>query len=95
MHDQICMLFIFASNSSHLILWENVYRYIHTFLLKIISEEVLKNNILHRGHSDEVWVRVTEKSANLLSGRELNNSVIRDFDDFGGKFNNDINQMLK
>lgn len=38
---------------------------------------------------------VTEKSTNLLSGRELNNSVIRDFDDFGGKFNNDINQMLK
>lgn len=92
----ICLyiyLFIFASN--HLILWENAYAYINKFLHKIISWEVLKNNILWRGSSDEGWVRVTEKSANLLSSRELNNSAIRDFDDFGGKFNNDINQMLK
>lgn len=89
------MFFIFALNSNYLILWENVYAYINKFPHKIVSWEVLKNNILQRGSSDVGWVRVTEKSANLLSGRELNNSAIRDFDDFGGKFNNDINQMLK
>lgn len=40
----------------------------------------------------------SEWQKNLLisyQGRELNNSAIRDFDDFGGKFNNDINQTLK
>ena len=39
----------------------------------------------------------SEWQKNLLISyqAELNNSLIRDFDDFGGKFNNDINQMLK
>lgn len=34
--DQICMLFVFALNSNHLILWENVYAYINKFPHKII-----------------------------------------------------------
>lgn len=55
--------------------------------LKIVSSEEV---VLMRFESE--WQK------NLLisyQGRELNNSAIRDFDDFGGKFNNDINQTLK
>ena len=36
-----------------------------------------------------------EKNLLISYQAELNNNLIRDFDDFGGKFNNDINQTLK
>lgn len=64
------------------------------FFLKNISKEVILIIFFTDGILMGVWVRVTGKSANVLSGTELNNDASRDFDDLGGKFNNDINQML-
>lgn len=67
----------------------------HThFSLKLYPKKFLKITLSKQG----VLMRFeSEWQENLLISyqAELNSSVIRDFDDFGGKFNNDINQMLK
>ena len=91
--DQICMLSIFASNSSHLILWENVYTHIYTHFslkshpMKFLKIIFTKDGLLMRFESQG------EKNLLISYQAKLNNSVTRDSDDLGGKFNNDINQM--